>query len=151
VNTNIPFSVCDIGPDRVETRARKMVNLEFKDRTHLFILIFGGFCKENAIDISVHLQATGMFDAIDTSKDRHQLEHSYRFYFMTNSDAEDGSNMDKTVDDLYSTGISTVNMLMLSQICDLGFIVAGSFGTVEQFWYVHGTESLRPFIPSFAP
>ena len=50
-----------------------------------------------------------MFDAIDTSKDRHQLEHSYRFFFMTNSDAEDGSSMDKTADDLYSTGLFNHN------------------------------------------
>ena len=44
-----------------------------------------------------------MFDAIE-SKERHQLDHSYRFFFLTNSDAEDGSCVDKTVDDLYSTG-----------------------------------------------
>ncbi len=77
-------------------------------------------------------QATGMFDAIDTSKDRHPLEYSYRFFFMTNSDAEDGSNMDNTADDLFSTGSYLYRLFLIG--CLVCYCVSGSFGTVEQFW-----------------
>jgi hypothetical protein len=79
------------------------------------------------------LQATGMFDAIDTSKDRHPLEHSYRFFFMTNSDAEDGSNMDSTADDLFSTGSNIfscfLNCYLASDLCSQAALgLSSSFG-----------------------
>ena len=78
-------------------------------------------------------QATSMFDVQDDKK-THQLENSYRFYFVTKNDSDDGSIVDKTIDDLFSTGTLTLILLSSDVFLILYFSFTGSFGTVEQFW-----------------